>query len=454
MRYRGWMRATVVVVVAMLVLAGCSKPTQQSSGGQGASSEAQPVTVRMVYWPGPESDAMQKVIDAYNNGPGKTDGVKVEMVLFSREGFWEKQESILSAKSPEVDLIFTASYVVGRHAPNLDPLTTVVGDQLGTFIKSSVDSLAVDGKAYGVPLDVSNHFLYYRKDLVDKLLADSNWQATYKLLAKQYLGKEVAPKPVDQWTWDDFLATSLFFTKKYNPGSATQYGTAMQMKNLIYNVMIWDDVLWSFGGHWLKEDGSPDMDNAATRQALKVYADTTRLGVTPPGSSSYEYGEANEAFKTGKAALILQWSAAYHELTDPQKSTVSDKVGIAPIPGERHATHVHALGVGLNAYSKNKEAAAKWLKYLATNQAMQAYAEAGAIPPVTSVLNGLSNIRPEFSAIAEHVDKYGFVESTSPNVQPMLEIMAKRFSAVWAGQGSADDAAKQVQAELTDVLKK
>lgn len=84
---------------------------------------------------------MQKVVDAYNSGPGKSDGVKVEMVLFSREGFWEKEESIPSAKSPEVDLIYTASYVVGRHAPNLDPLNPMVGDQLATFIKPTTGSV-------------------------------------------------------------------------------------------------------------------------------------------------------------------------------------------------------------------------------------------------------------------------------------------------------------------------
>ena len=58
-----------------------------------------PATIRMVYWPGPESDAMRKVVDWYNANRSAADGVKVEMVLFSREGFFDKEATVLAARS-------------------------------------------------------------------------------------------------------------------------------------------------------------------------------------------------------------------------------------------------------------------------------------------------------------------------------------------------------------------
>jgi len=85
-----------------------------------------PATIRMVYWPGPESDAMRKVVDWYNANRSAADGVKVEMVLFSREGFFDKEATVLAARSPEVDMVFTASYILGRHAPHMDSLEKVV----------------------------------------------------------------------------------------------------------------------------------------------------------------------------------------------------------------------------------------------------------------------------------------------------------------------------------------
>src|SRR3954471_17498930 len=92
-----------------------------------SSSRAQSMTeIKMVYWTGPESLAMADVIDKYNKDQGKKDGVQVQMVLFGREGFWERQETIMAAKSSEVDIFYTASYYVGRQEGALEPLASYV----------------------------------------------------------------------------------------------------------------------------------------------------------------------------------------------------------------------------------------------------------------------------------------------------------------------------------------
>ena len=75
-----------------------------------------------------------------------------------------------------------------------------------------------DGKQYGVPTDLSLHFLYYRKDLIDALLADPAAQAKYTEIAQEKLGQALTPKDPDSWTWDDFAATALYFTQGGQPG--------------------------------------------------------------------------------------------------------------------------------------------------------------------------------------------------------------------------------------------
>ncbi|MGB9662617.1 MAG: hypothetical protein ACPL5F_11505, partial [Moorellaceae bacterium] len=103
----------------------------------------------------------------------------------------------------------------------------------------------------------------------------------------------------------------------------------------------------------------------------------------------------------------------------------------------------------LNKYSAKQEAALKWLRYLATKDAIKMYAENGGIPPVKDVLEGMKEKRPEFPYIAEHSEKYGFVEDTSANVFPVLEIMAKYLSAAWAGQINIDTALQKTQEEVS-----
>lgn len=449
-----WRKILTVLVAGSLatVAVGCSSGQKETSG---TGTEGKKETVNMLYWPGPESDAMSKVIAEYNSGQGKKDGVEVKMAPAPREGFWEKEAAMMSSKSSDIDIYMTATYKIGEHKGQLVPLEDKLGDGLKTFIGTTVDSLKNDGHVYGLPMDVSNHFMYYRKDLIDKLSSDAGWQAKYKQISKQVVGRELSPKNPQDWNWDDFIATAAFFTKKYNSESPTEYGTALQAKNLIYNVMIWNDVLYSFGGSWYTKDGKANFDTPEAKKALAVYADIFKKNVTPASSTTFEYPETNQAFQTEKVALILQWSAAYHELTDKTKSgKVFDKVGIAPVPGEKHATHVHALAVGLNKSSKKQDAALKWLKYLSTKDAQKIYADNGGIPSVKEILQSMKDKRPEFPYIAEHVDKYGFVEDTSDKVFPVLEVLAKDFSAAWAGQTDVDSALKKAQDEVNQKVGK
>jgi multiple sugar transport system substrate-binding protein len=217
--------------------------------------------------------------------------------------------------------------------------------------------------------------------------------------------------------------------------------------------MIWDDVLWSMGGTWFDKDGKINFDNDTFKKAAILYADILKAGASPADSTSYEYGEANQAFETGQAAFMLQWSAAFNELNG-STSSVAGKVGIAPIPGPKPSTHVHSLGVGLSKYSTKKDAAAKWLNYLATKSAMETYAKAGGLPPVSEVLKAMGDKRPDFTATAEHLTKYGFVETTRAETVAILEVLAKHLSGVWAGQEDVNAAAAAAQKEASALIKK
>ncbi len=247
--------------------------------------------VKMILWPGPEGEAMQKVVDAYNAGQGKKDGVVVKQVLLSRDNTFAKEAALMKAKSSEYDIYFTASYLVGQHAPYLSEIKGV-NDKL--YLKASIDGLKVNKKQMALPLDTSLHFMYYRTDLVSSLSSAANI-AKYKQISKTVLGKELSPNlDAETWNWDDALATAAFFTQKYNPESPTKYGYALPAKNLLYNTMIWNDVLWGLGGNWFTK-GKPSINTPAGKAAIDVYRTIYTKELTSPDASQWEYAETNAA---------------------------------------------------------------------------------------------------------------------------------------------------------------
>ena len=416
--------------------------------------------VTLLFWPGPESDAMRKVIDAYNIGEGKTDGVSVKQLLFSRQGFFDRELKDLAAASTQFDLIPVTTYTLGSYAPYLAQIDSyATADAVKLFIPSTLDTLRLKGNLYGVPTEVSVHFLYYRSDLISRLQSDRSWAEKYSQIAKSVLGQDMTPQDPADWIWNDYLATALFFTKALNPDSPVTYGTVLQLKNLIFNIMIWDDVLASNGGNWLDAQGNVIINSPEARASLQIYQTIIDNKATPPGSTNYEFPETNMAFSTGLAATALQWNAAFPILNDPKRSPlVAGKVGIAPIPAGSagHKTHEHSLGIGLNNASKNKDAAGKFLAYLLSQGGMEIYAMAGGTPPVSSVLSAMATKRPDFSKVAEYLDKYGYIinDGTASYAVPVYQILADEFSEVWTGQKTIDAALANGALRMTSTISK
>lgn len=437
--------AGVIAVGTMLAVVGCAPSTGGASGSQGDGKG----TVKMVLWPGPEGDAMSKVVADYNAGQGKTDGVTVDMTLLSRQDTFSKEATLMAAKSSDQDIYFVASYNVGQFAASLDPLSSI---DASNYFPVAVDGLKYEGKQYALPLDVSNHFLLYRTDLINALLNDPAQKTAYEAIALKATGQALAPKPADQWDWNDFKAMAAYFSQGTNASSPTKFGTILQAKNLLYNTMIWDDVLWGMGGSWTTSDGKANLDTPEAKNAVNLYADIYKNGWTSPDSSQAEFPETQAALKSGNVAFALQWSAGFAELNDKTKSPdVAGKIGIAPVPG--HKTHVHALAVALNKYSNNKTAATKFLNYLAKPAAMTIYAQAGGIPAMPAVLTQQASLNPAFPMISESIDKYGYAEPVFPNTFQAYSKLAEDLSGAWVGTTDATSALKTANSDLQGLLK-
>jgi len=409
-------------------------------------------------WPGgSEETALRATTDLYNKTASDAD--KVELLFFNRDGFFDKLQADMAAGSDAFDVNLVATYSIGRYAPYMEPIT-LNADAKKVFGDTVLKTMQFDGKQYGVPTDLSLHFMYYRKDLIDALIADPEAKAKYAEISKKYLGKELAPKQPDEWTWDDWAATALYFSKQVNRQSPVRYGAVLQMKNLLFNMMVFQSLPRSYGGDWMDASGNVTVDSDAYKTGLTLYKTLYDAGVSPKDSLSYEYAETNAAYSSGQAATALQWNAAAAELTDAKKSpAVADVTGVvAPPAGPNgRADHIHGLGLGLNKNAKNKEGAIKFLTWLSSEDAALAYARAGGSPALTpDVVAKVAKERPDLVKLGEFASKYGYVMTgaTSAKALSVYELQAKEFTGYWSGQQSLDDALAHTKAGMQDLLKK
>lgn len=414
--------------------------------------------VTVAGWPGgPEEVAIRKAAEIYNAMSGRMEGDKVKLLFFNREGFFDKLQADLAAGSSTFDVNLVATYSLGKYAPFMDPLT-LPASVADTFAPIVLKTMQYDGKQYGVPTDLSLHFMYVRQDLMDKLLSDEAWRKTYGEIAQKYLGKTLAPKAPDEWSWDDYAATALFFTKAVNPKSPVRYGTVLQMKNLLFNMMVFGDLPRAYGGNWMDGSGKVTVDSPAYRTALELYKKLYDAGVSPKDSLSYEFPEANAAFGSGQVATMLQWNAAAADIDSKDKAPkVAGKVEIiAPPAGpDGRFTHIHSLGFGLNKASTHKEAALKFLYWLATSEAMTDYAQAGGSPALSEAIAAKISSRPDLAKLGRFADQYGFVMNggTSANALAVYEAQAKAFTGYWGGSDTLDGALRQANDAMAKLLK-
>ncbi len=417
------------------------------------SSGAVNAVVTVLGWPGgPEEAALRAVTEVYNAKADLAEENKVELLFTSRDGFFDKLQVDLAAGSTAFDVNLIATYSIGRYAPFMDAIT--LSDEAGAVFGDTVlKTMQFDGKQYGVPTDLSLHFLYYRTDLIDALLADDGAKAKYSEIATKYLGKAMEPKAPADWTWEDFVANALYFTQSINPDSPTRYGTVIQAKNLLFNMMVFHSWPRSYGANWMDDAGNITVDSEGYRTALSQAKMLFELGATPPDSTSYEYAEANAAYASGQVAAMVQWNAAAGELTAAQAATGTTAPPAGP---DGRFTHIHGLGLGLNKAAENKEGAIAFLQWLSTEEAAIAYAKAGGAPglaPETAAK--LAADRPDLVQVGEYASTYGFVMNggTAEKALSVYEAQAKEFTGYWAGTQDLDTALKNANAAMTDLLK-
>jgi trehalose/maltose transport system substrate-binding protein len=264
-----------------------------------------------------------------------------------------------AAKSADVDVIMIDVVWPGVIKDHLVDLKKYSQGAEAKHFPSMVANNTVDGKLLGMPWFTDAGLLFYRKDLLEKN----------------------GLKPPE--TWDQLSAAAKkVIDAERAAGNADFQGFVFQAKayeGLSCNALEW---VASFGGGEIVDGaGNITINNANAAKALDTAA--VWIGtIAPGGVLNYGEEDARGVFQNGKALFMRNWPYAW-SLSQAADSPIKGKVGVAPLPagsGGKAAT-LGGWQLAVSKYSKNIDAAAALVMYMASPEIQKKRAIGGSYNP-------------------------------------------------------------------------
>lgn len=415
-------RLSVTISTALasaLLLAACGGGDDSSGSSDGSSD---PTVVRFSYlWAGVEAEAIEQIIASFN---ASQDDIIVEGVSAPDT---QQQLTSMSASNGTFDISDHFGNSVGSWASRgiLEPLDEHLaehGVDVDDFVPAAMEQMQYEGSTYAVPITVHTMMLLYNRTLLDEA------------------GLEVPT------TMDELADVVSQLTVTEADGTITQMGIGdpLPMQTL-------GTLGFVFGGSWDGADGNtPTPDDPKNIEALEWWVENV---IEPVGadnladfnSGNGDYLSSADPFFSGRTAMVID--GEYRAIHAPQSAPDLDW-GVAPIPtavaGLENASQLTSSTLFIPANAQNKEAAAEFLAYLVSDEAMVDFAMAlGNLPARTSLLDD-----PAFDEISQFD---AWLESLqSPNLGVMSS--APYNSEYGTDLGAAFDAVVRMTQTPTDAM--
>ncbi|MBP1989137.1 ABC transporter substrate-binding protein [Paenibacillus eucommiae] len=430
-----WKKSSLLLLASVMILTGCGSNNNEGAatpdGGASTPSDKPyaGTEIRFVMAVHPWLDAIKTMLPEFEQ---KT-GIKVKVESFSQEQTSNKMAVELNAKTSSLDVMFIRPLDETKlFSKNgwVEPLGKYVdNDQeydVKDFIQSSLDTSTYDNQLIGIPITTEREILYYRKDLLEQ--------------------NNIAVPT----TMDELMQAA---EKLHDPDKG-MYGFVARGRKVVA-VTQFSGFLYSFGGQFHDGDQAT-INTPEALAAFKYYGDMlNKFG--PPGAINMHWTEAAAAFAQGKVALFTDADAIYLNVADPSKSTVSDKVGYAMFPAGPAGAKPYNVSSGalaISQFSKNKEAAAEFVKWATSKETVlktQTAGNPGARQSVWSNAESTKDYPADLVTVINETTKIG-VGIDRPQVIGVAEardIISGPMSAAIEGkdiQAAADKAQKDFQA--------
>lgn len=443
-----------------------------------AGAAYQGVTIRGVTESTPPSNYVSDVL-----APAFTEatGINVEIETTSWDQMYDKAIKDMEASTGIYDMVFIEQDIIYAYLARdfLVDLTQMLADnpdlKAPDYDEAKFTTFAdyfrgENGNLFGVPMEAFIKVYLYRTDL----FGDPEIQAAFR---EQY-GRDLAPATTHQ----EYTEVAEFFTKWGQDHDMDLWGTTAQAHTghpaswyeffesvaPTYGVYNWGINTDENYAASVENGGRMNSDEA--KAALRYWLHLR--DIAPPESSASTWSEAATTFAAGRVAqgLIYGENAAWIA-SDENQSTVVGNVGVAMPPmepgvleaaeaGEGYVGYYDGGAFGIPVTSKNQEAAALFLQYIAQDSVQGPWAVAAS-----RITNTATYEDPEVQALDASLGGYytmlrdeGRLFAGAPPYpfhRQLIEATAPIFYQILTGDVGSDEGLDQMaaaaEAELTDL---
>lgn len=401
-----------VLLLTMLALAGCSSNTGQNAGGQ--------TTIKFMHlWPAGSSKQQNMIVDNIVKQYESTHkNVKIDVEVLDNEQYKNKMKVLASSNQlPDVGMTWAAGYMQPFVSGNLyAPLDNVLnsGNLKESFIKGTTEAFSMNGKTYGLPLELNITPIYYNKQIFKKYnLQVPTTYADFQTVVKTLAQHGVAPIALgnkDRWTgslWFMYLASRI--------GGADLLNDATS--------------------------GKQSFDNPALVTAASDIQSLVKDNAFIKGFNGLSDDEAKSAFENGQAAMYLNgtWDVPDFTTNTDVPQSFRNNVGYMKFPtvaGGKGDVNSWVGGPGVGLFvaqnSKVKTQAEDFAKFFVQQWGPQAVQKAGEIP-ATKVDVSKLQVSKMFSDVlnelnhATHLSLFADVQMDPSAAQTHLNLIQSLF---------------------------
>jgi ABC-type glycerol-3-phosphate transport system substrate-binding protein len=444
--YRRYGYLAGLLAIALFVsisLVGCGG-AQNASGPQGGAPDRRAFegeTLTLVLKEGYEIEAIQEYKDDFEKATGTT----VEIEVYDEPTARQKFILDSTSKTGAYDITSVSFWHLPEYerAGYLEPLDEWVSKARDPWLdpeaipETATDVMSVDGQLYALPHTIIGGMLFYRDDLFQQHgINPPQTSADILSAAKELKGAEPSISP---------------FTGRGAPTFAS-LGT-------------WLGWTWGYGAALYDDNMCPQATDPKFVQGMSDLM-TLMQDYGPEDAASLTFTQAGEKFSGGNAAMMFDTTGFGGIFEDPELSQVAGKVGysLPEGPAGNPMQWTYLEGLGISAYSDNKELAWLFLQWRMSDETTRKEAlELGRFDvPNLNVLESdayakaakekkISDYTQKLPQSWENItlDHWPFV----PEFSRIGDTFMQQVSSAIAGGQSAEEAMQAVQPKLESISK-
>ena len=417
-------------IAAALLLCAAFGAWASGTGEAGAAPAAK-TAIKYAIWDYSMAPEYALVIDAFQKA---NPNITVEPLEMASKDYTDKL-TIMLAGGDTTDVLAMkdvptySGYIIRKQILPLDDQISKEKLDLGPYAGIQND-VKLGGKLYQLPYRSDFWILYYNKDLFNAA------KVAY---------------PTNDMTWQQFRDMA----KKLTTGSGNDkvYGTYIHnWKSNVINWAVAD-----------KKGTLIDGNYSFLKEAYDVF-----LPMQNEDHSYMDFGTAKTSgahykgqFESGKAAMIVMGTWFIGTLiTDKASGAMNVNWGIAKAPhfpgGRAGMTFGNVTGNAINAYSKNQDAAWKFIKFIGLEDGAKIMAGRGVMPAyrTAAVLNIYQNV-PGFPEEGAEALKTASVALEFPPQQyaaAMDKALQEEHELIMIGKNTVDQGIAEMNRRIKDIM--